>query len=149
MKPWFTATLCVLWACAARSDGAPVQTGKVEGKVTLIDNGRPRASAAEVAVWIEATRLEQKKETAAPKPKEPAPAMTSEHKKFHPRLLAVPVGDAVAFPNQDPIFHNVFSVSGENRFDLGLYRRGKSKEKTFEKPGLVRVYCNIHPQMVG
>jgi hypothetical protein len=43
----------------------------------------------------------------------------------------------------------VFSVSGDNHFDLGLYRSGRSKEKTFAVPGLVRVYCNIHPQMVG
>src|SRR5215813_4808516 len=56
---------------------------------------------------------------------------------------------AVDFPNVDPIYHNVFSVSGANRFDLGLYRAGASKEKKFEEPGLVRVYCNIHPQMVG
>ena len=55
----------------------------------------------------------------------------------------------VEFPNVDPIYHNVFSVSPANRFDLGLYRSGGSKEKTFDEPGLVRVYCNIHPQMVG
>ena len=55
----------------------------------------------------------------------------------------------VQFPNADAIYHNVFSVSGANRFDLGLYRSGVAKEKKFEDPGLVRVYCNIHPQMVG
>jgi hypothetical protein len=47
----------------------------------------------------------------------------------------------------DPILHNAFSVSGKNRFDLLLYRRPESKAKTFEYPGIVRVYCNIHPQM--
>ena len=51
------------------------------------------------------------------------------------------------FPNEDPIFHNVFSVSGENRFDLQLYKRPKSGSWTFLKPGLARIYCNIHPQM--
>jgi hypothetical protein len=55
----------------------------------------------------------------------------------------------VAFPNDDPIYHNVFSVSGGNRFDLGLYRSGTSKSKKFDETGLVRVYCNIHPQMIG
>jgi hypothetical protein len=59
----------------------------------------------------------------------------------------VPVGGTVEFPNQDSIFHNVFSLSGENRFDLDLYKRPKSGSWTFRHPGLVRVYCNIHPQM--
>jgi hypothetical protein len=59
----------------------------------------------------------------------------------------VVVAEAAALPNEDPIFHNVFSVSGENRFDLDLYKRPKSGSWTFLYPGLVRVYCNIHPQM--
>jgi Carboxypeptidase regulatory-like domain len=61
----------------------------------------------------------------------------------------VPREAGVEFPNRDPIFHNVFSVSGANRFDLGLYRSGTSRTRRFDAPGLVRVYCNIHPQMVG
>jgi hypothetical protein len=52
----------------------------------------------------------------------------------------------VEFPNEDPILHNVFSLSGEG-FDLGLYKRPKSGSKTFDKPGVYTVYCNIHPQM--
>jgi len=75
--------------------------------------------------------------------------MVSERKTFMPRVVAVPVGMPVSFPNADPIFHNVFSVSGANHFDLGLYRSGRSKDRAFASPGLVRVYCNIHPQMVG
>jgi hypothetical protein len=59
----------------------------------------------------------------------------------------VGVGTTVEFPNEDPIFHNVFSVSGDNRFDLDLYKRPKTGAFTFQKPGVVRVYCNIHPQM--
>jgi hypothetical protein len=62
-------------------------------------------------------------------------------------VTVVPVGSTVDFPNEDPIFHNVFSVSGDNRFDLDLYKRPKSGSWTFQAPGLVRVYCNIHPQM--
>jgi hypothetical protein len=68
-------------------------------------------------------------------------------KAFAPRVVVVPVGGSVEFPNQDPVLHNVFSVSGENRFDLDLYKRPKSGAFTFRHPGLVRVYCNIHPQM--
>jgi plastocyanin len=76
-------------------------------------------------------------------------AMTTEKKEFVPRVLAVPVGSSVQFPNRDPILHNVFSISGENRFDLGLYRQGQGKSVTFEHAGLVRVFCNIHHSMVA
>ena len=75
--------------------------------------------------------------------------MKSSSKRFEPRVIAVSKNATVEFPNADPIYHNVFSVSGANRFDLGLYRSGSSKSKTFDEPGLVRIYCNIHPQMVG
>jgi hypothetical protein len=73
--------------------------------------------------------------------------MVMKGKAFLPRVVVVPVGGSVEFPNEDPIFHNVFSVSGENRFDLALYKRPKSGSWTFQHPGVVRVYCNIHPQM--
>jgi hypothetical protein len=75
--------------------------------------------------------------------------MKSEQKKFTPRVVVVRRNATVQFPNADSIYHNAFSVSGANRFDLGLYRSGASREKKFDEPGLVRVYCNIHPQMVG
>ncbi len=68
-------------------------------------------------------------------------------KTFVPRVAVVPVDGSVLFPNQDPVFHNVFSVSGANRFDLDLYKKPKSGAWVFRHPGLVRVYCNIHPQM--
>ncbi len=70
-------------------------------------------------------------------------------KEFLPRTLTVPVGSTVRFPNQDVIIHNVFSVSGKNRFDLGLYKRGDGKTATFEQPGVVRVFCNVHHDMVA
>jgi plastocyanin len=149
MNHGFRASLCLLWASALGAAATP--TGRVEGRVALVDNGRPRSNSAEVVVWIEATRREAIPGSRNPgREKAPAPpSMTSSHKKFVPRVVAVSSGEAVSFPNEDPIFHNVFSVSGENRFDLGLYRRGKSKDRVFSAPGLVRVYCNIHPQMVG
>jgi hypothetical protein len=61
----------------------------------------------------------------------------------------VPRGSLVRFPNQDPILHNVFSVSAPNAFDLGLYRKGPGKERRFDEPGLVRIYCNVHHEMVA
>jgi hypothetical protein len=73
--------------------------------------------------------------------------MTMKAKSFTPHVVVVPVGGTVEFPNEDPILHNAFSVSGENRFDLQLYKRPKSGSFTFQHPGIVRIYCNIHPQM--
>jgi hypothetical protein len=61
----------------------------------------------------------------------------------------VPVGSTVVFPNHDPFNHNVFSLSDPSAFDLGLYGRGESGSHRFRQPGLVRVYCNIHPRMSG
>jgi hypothetical protein len=75
--------------------------------------------------------------------------MSSRDKRFEPRVLAVPKGAKVTFPNYDKIFHNVFSLSEASQFDLGLYRNGASRTTSFETPGVVRVYCNIHPQMAA
>jgi hypothetical protein len=58
-------------------------------------------------------------------------------------------GGAVEFPNDDKIFHNVFSLSQASKFDLGLYKSGTSKSVTFDRAGTVDVYCNIHPEMVA
>ncbi len=78
----------------------------------------------------------------------PAPARLAQRdQSFIPRSAAVAVGGSVEFPNEDPIFHNVFSVSATRRFDLGKYPRGRSKSVTFEKTGLVKVYCDIHSSM--
>jgi plastocyanin len=73
--------------------------------------------------------------------------LLQKQRTFQPHVLAVPVGSTVTFPNQDQIFHNVFSLSGPQPFDLGLYRSGQSRERTFTHPGTYRVFCNIHPQM--
>lgn len=66
---------------------------------------------------------------------------------FVPRVVAVPVGSTVAFPNADPVYHNVFSLSRAKAFNLGRYPRGQSKEERFDKPGIVRVFCDIHSHM--
>jgi plastocyanin len=71
------------------------------------------------------------------------------NKTFQPRVLAVPAGSTVEFPNNDLIFHNVFSLSGPQPFDLGLYRAGESRARMFTDPGTYRIFCNIHPQMTA
>ena len=75
--------------------------------------------------------------------------ITQKSKAFVPRVLAVPNGSSVSFPNEDPIFHNVFSLSTPQPFDLGLYRAGAAKTRTFTQPAVYHVFCNIHPQMVA
>ncbi len=77
------------------------------------------------------------------------PQMAQKEQAFVPRVLAVAAGSAVDFPNLDPIFHNVFSVSPVKRFDLGKYPRGHSRRLVFGKVGLVQVYCDIHANMAG
>jgi plastocyanin len=128
----------LLSATAARA-------GTVSGKVTLVRDGKEQADASNTVVWIEGLRPG----ASSRAPTGAAGQMKSSSKRFQPRVIAVAKDSTVDFPNDDPIYHNVFSVSGANRFDLGLYRSGASKSRSFQEPGLVRVYCNIHPQMVG
>jgi plastocyanin len=119
---------------------APIAlAGSITGSVSVTDKGgRPAPDVQETVIYLEGTRA-----NAAPA----AERIVMRGKAFLPHVVVVPVGGSVAFPNEDPILHNAFSVSGENRFDLELYRRPQSKAWAFPKPGVVRVYCNIHPQM--
>lgn len=73
--------------------------------------------------------------------------MLQKDKQFHPHVLAVPVGAQVEFPNNDPWFHNVFSMYKGERFDLGLYEAGTSRTVRFVRPGVSFIFCNIHPEM--
>lgn len=66
---------------------------------------------------------------------------------FQPHVLVIPVGAAVEFPNQDPFFHNVFSLFEGKRFDLGLYEAGATRTVTFDRSGVSYIFCNIHPEM--
>ncbi|MBI4461143.1 MAG: hypothetical protein HY648_13940, partial [Acidobacteria bacterium] len=69
------------------------------------------------------------------------------NQEFEPELLIVPVGTTVSFPNHDPIFHNIFSLSKARQFDLGYYPEGETRKVKFEKPGIVQIYCHIHSDM--
>jgi plastocyanin len=91
-------------------------------------------------------------EPATPQPVKPPETpfrMVTRHKEFEPRVLVVPRGSRVQFPNEDPILHNVFSVSTPNQFDFGFFKGTPGKEKRFDHAGLVRVYCNVHHDMVA
>jgi plastocyanin len=112
----------------------------VSGKVMFLTKRGQKPVVNETLVWLE---------PIGRAPKRPASAftMTTRSKTFLPHILAVPAGSTIAFPNEDPIAHNLFSLTPGNTFDLGLYRRGAGKDHKFDAPGVVNVYCNVHPSM--
>ena len=146
-----TEILLLLLLLAALPAGADEVRGTVQ---LLAKGGKGPARGSDVTqavVYWEPAGWEPEggaKARAATAPAAPF-VMTTRKKQFTPRLLTVPRGSRVRFPNQDPILHNVFSVSPGNAFDLGLYRAGEGKTQRFEQPGLVRVFCNVHHDMVA
>ena len=74
-------------------------------------------------------------------------AIRQAHETFTPRVVAVTIGSEVEFPNDDPIYHNVFSLSRAKNFNLGRYPRGESRRVRFDRPGVVKVFCDIHSHM--
>lgn len=134
------ATLLLLLAATTAAGAA-----RLEGRVTLRDGSRDRPPRGDERVLVYFVPDERRPVTAPPEPFE----VVTVKKEFVPRAMIVPVGSTVRFPNQDRILHNVFSVSGANRFDLGFYRRGDGKEVTLRHPGVVRVFCNVHHDMVA
>jgi plastocyanin len=135
------ATLLLGVALPTMVHAAP--RGKITGTVQLLDaDGDPREDRAHVIVYLEVPRAPAR----APRP---VTEIRQQDKQFKPAFAVVVRGDSVAFPNDDSIFHNVFSLSEAARFDLGLYKSGSSKTLVFDKSGVIDVYCNIHPEMVA
>jgi plastocyanin len=113
---------------------------EVSGRVTMLEREGTRGDdVGQAVLWLSGP------------PAQPRPPVQTDignsNKEFSPHVLVVPVGSTVTFSNYDPFNHNVFSLSEENPFDLGLYGRGEVRSVRFERPGLVRVYCNVHAQM--
>jgi hypothetical protein len=73
--------------------------------------------------------------------------MDQQNEAFVPHVLAIAAGSTVDFPNNDRTYHNVFSLSEARSFDLGRYAAGRSKSVRFDRPGIVRVFCDIHSHM--
>jgi plastocyanin len=121
----------------------PAQAGyTVTGRVTILEkDDRLGGDGAQTVVWLAGAD--------APAGPPVQVEMATEGKQFVPRMLVLPLGSSVAFPNHDPFNHNVFSLSPEATFDMGLYGRGEAKSTTFNRSGVVRVYCNVHAQMRG
>jgi plastocyanin len=138
----------VIWLLLAR-DPLCAETLTVTGHVTLAAQTTRRAPAdnANAVVWL--TPLQ---EASGPLEAQNQPAagrfrLLQKNKRFTPHVLVVPVGAVVEFPNDDPFFHNVFSMFDGKRFDLGLYEAGSTRTVTFNKPGVSYIFCNIHPEM--
>ncbi len=113
--------------------------GIVKGTITL--DGRP---TSDVVVSIEGLSKEYLRSYVS---KAEPKLMDQKGMKFIPKVLPVLVGTPVEFPNHDNTWHNVFSPSETNKFDLGLYPPGEKRSVTLNKAGVVRILCNVHPNM--
>jgi plastocyanin len=96
--------------------------------------------------WRGVVALMPRERVALPVPAK-EPVIDQRNLAFHPYILPVTVGTRVRFTNSDDYFHNVFSLSPTKRFDLGRYPKGAHETVTFDKPGAVSVFCDIHAEM--
>jgi plastocyanin len=144
---------------------ARVQAAELSGHVTLLGGGEPQMAslnpypgsmgACEPAPVRRAddprdlvlTLAGGPAAVAGAAPAGAPPRLVQVSRSFAPRVLGVRVGTRVDFPNEDSVFHNVFSYSKAKRFDLGYYGKGKSKSVVFDEPGLIKVFCDIHASM--
>ncbi len=153
--PWpalaLTLALALAAGLAAGAGRPPLAAEELTGRlVFLAKDGKGPARGVDARLAVVYFEPEEPgRPPRAPKEPEKPFQLLTKNKEFFPHVLAVPVGSTVQFPNHDPILHNVFLVSPGNAFDLGIYRGGPTKEKRFEQPGVVRVYCNVHQAMVA
>jgi len=116
--------------------------GSFELTGTVHAGGRPKGDAI---VWLEPASGQ----VAAQPGKEKKVVLDQRTSTFFPHVLAVQVGTTVDLPNNDRVFHNVFSFHDGKKFDLGLYPVGTIRRVTFDHSGLSRIFCNIHPNMAA
>jgi plastocyanin len=138
--PAWTRALCCLLALLTGLAHAQATAGELSLRVVL-DGNHPGRNSSGVVVWLEP-------EAAPPPVSAPGNFMlVQKDKQFRPHLLVVPVGSSVDFPNEDPFFHNVFSLFNGRRFDLGLYESHTHRAVRFDREGVSYIFCNIHPEM--
>jgi len=140
-------------------EGAMAQTGSISGRVALPDDVAPIARRPDVRGLGmprprgETTRrrsvvyLEVAPRRAFDDTNDVTATIDQRDETFVPHLVAIVAGAQVAFPNSDETYHNVFSLSRERPFDLGRYAAGQTKSVRFDRPGVVRVFCDIHSHM--
>ncbi|HYM60349.1 MAG TPA: hypothetical protein VEZ11_05595 [Thermoanaerobaculia bacterium] len=137
MKRLLLALTCAMALC-----GADLSAATVTGKIAFVTKRGQHPTPNETLVWLEPAGNAHLAKRAPVHVQ-----LVTRSKALLPHVLAIPAGSTVDFPNDDPISHNLFSLSKPNDFDLGLYRRGAGKSQKFDSPGLVNVYCNVHPNM--
>lgn len=154
---WLTAVALVAQGQAS-SDAVPA-AGSIAGRVDVrlgLDRPRARPSVRRVGTPRPRGRPDRRRsvvylETAPQGAFEEPPVsrarLDQREETFVPYVLPVAVGTTVEFPNNDPFYHNVFSLSKTRRFDLGRYPQGTTKSIRFDRPGVVRVFCEIHSHM--
>ena len=123
-------------------------TFAVTGTVSVSKPGGKPGDPSGVVVYLESVPEPPAKSEPA-KPEPPHPQVRQRDLQFVPSLTVIVQGTTVDFPNEDKVFHNVFSFSEAAKFDLGLYKSGTSRSVTFRRPGVVNLYCNIHPEMIS
>jgi plastocyanin len=132
-----TLAACALALLASAGAGA----GEVVGRVTLGVEGARLADLGPTVVFLESL------DGPGAAPPANRAVLRQRNARFEPEFLIVVAGQSVRVANDDTIFHNVFSFSRPNDFDLGVYPAGESRSVTFAHPGLVKVYCSIHESM--
>lgn len=137
---WVIASLWLF--LPGRLSGAEGETtGTVKGTITI-----GGSATSDVVVSVEGLPDERVKAQLL-KLKAKKLVLDQRDVRFIPRVMAISVGGTVDFLNSDKTFHNVFSTSEAKKFDLGLYSPGRSRSLTFEKPGVVKILCHVHPHM--
>jgi plastocyanin len=131
-------------AAPPASAGAATRTAAAVVNVTGTVSGGGTLGPGGSVIWLRRIGGDTPKPSAAR-----GKTITQRGKTFVPHVLAVTVGTKVSFRNEDPIFHNIFSLSKPNEFDTGLYKQGGSYTQTFKRPGVVQLLCNIHSSMLG
>ncbi|MEZ4291434.1 MAG: carboxypeptidase regulatory-like domain-containing protein [Myxococcota bacterium] len=123
---------------------------RVEGTLRVELDGIPFEAAGEVVVFLETTGSDapERDRRLAERPR-PTERIRQSGARFEPSMLVVSRGQKIEMPNDDVIYHNVFSYSEPNDFDLGMYASGESRTLRFDHAGLVRIYCSIHDDMDG
>jgi len=133
-------------------------TGIIRGRVELREaaaDNTPRVAVADLGMGVthgppdrrSVVYLDPAPRAAFDSREETRPRMDQKDETFVPHVLAIVAGTTVDFPNNDHTYHNVFSLSKTKTFDLGRYAVGRSKAVKFDRPGIVRVFCDIHSHM--
>lgn len=129
----------------AKSESLVPSLNVIQGTVTILDQGGNEIKdRSNVVIFIDGIATNQLTQDQQNTPK-----MSHQGRQFSPRVLPIVKEGTVDFFNDDSIYHNVFSLSKAKSFDLGIYPQGTSKLVTFNQPGLIKIYCNMHPKMVS